>query len=38
MTGTEIYAFFISPLLVGAVGLLMVWLTGWQDRRNARKS
>jgi hypothetical protein len=37
MTGTEIYAFFISPLLVGAVCLLMIWLTGREDRRNAPK-
>jgi hypothetical protein len=37
MTGTEIYAFFISPLLVGAVCLLMIWLTGREDQRNAPK-
>ena len=33
MTSVEIYAFFVSPFVMGAFVLLTVWLTGWQDRR-----
>ena len=33
MTGVEVYAFFISPFVIGAACLFMIWLTGWQDRR-----
>lgn len=34
MTPVEIYAFLVSPLLVGGACALMIWLTGREDRRD----
>ena len=34
MTWFEIYAFFGSPLILLALCLAMVWLTGLQDKRD----
>lgn len=33
MSTAQVYALFISPLLVGAVGLAIFYVTGLQDRR-----
>lgn len=27
----------LSPFIVGAIGLGVFWLTGWMDRRDARR-
>ena len=38
MTAIQIYALFVSPLLVGAVGVLIYYVTGIQDRRRPGKN
>jgi hypothetical protein len=38
MSAFEIYALFGSPLLLLLVVLLIVWLTGLQDKRDRRRS
>ena len=37
MTGAQIYAFFVSPFVLLAFCLFTVWLTGWQDKREAER-
>ena len=36
MTTLEIYL-LVAPLLVVALGIAVFFLTGWQDRRDARR-
>ena len=37
MTPLEIYAFFGAPLLLLLCAGALVWITGWQDKRDARR-
>jgi hypothetical protein len=38
MTALEIYAYFLSPVAVGAVCAFMFWLTGRQHRKGADRA
>jgi hypothetical protein len=37
MTAFEFYALFGAPFLMLLAGLAVIWITGWQDKREARK-
>jgi hypothetical protein len=37
MTAFQIYALFGAPLLMLIFGLVIVWLTGIQDRHSAKR-
>ncbi len=38
MTGLQIYAFYISPLVLLAAGIGLYYLTGWLDRRERERT
>jgi len=33
MTWFQIYALYVAPVVLLGVGLLVYWITGWQDGR-----
>lgn len=37
MTGLQIYAFYISPLVLLAAGIGLYYLTGWLDHRERKR-
>jgi hypothetical protein len=37
MTGAQIYALYIAPLMLLAAGVGLYYITGWLDRRDRRR-
>ena len=37
MTGAQIYALYIAPLILLAAGIGLYYLTGWLDRRDRNR-
>jgi hypothetical protein len=38
MTGAQIYALYVAPLILLAAGIGLYYLTGWLDRREQKKT